>query len=73
MYLHWWSPTTGISQIWLKVREESRKFKKPAIFRRLAWNYYLNVAMSKKKNLKSSESGDTYKVFKNKGPNSSDF
>jgi hypothetical protein len=30
------------------VREESSKFKKPAIFWLLALNYYLNMAMSKK-------------------------
>ncbi len=25
MYPHWWSYTRGISQIWLQIREESRK------------------------------------------------
>ncbi len=51
MQPHWWSPTRGISQIWLRVREKSQnKFQNPATIWLPAWTYCLNMTISENKN-----------------------
>jgi hypothetical protein len=48
MYPHWKSSTRGISQIWLQVKEESRKFNTFTAFCQPAGTCCLNMAIKRK-------------------------